>query len=419
MKILVANLGSTSFKYRLFDMTDESVLARGGVERIGSAKSRSHAETKRGSRERQAAVPDHAVAVEACLELLCDPEIGVLSEAKELAAIAFKAVHARQLTGVHWVDGRVLTLMEAYNDVAPAHNPVYVRAMYLLTDKLPQIPLIAAFEATFHESMPWSERLYAVPIEWAEKYGIERWGFHGASHCYIAERTATLLGKTDARIVSCHLGGSSSLCAIKEGQSVANSLGMSPQSGLPHNNRVGDFDPFALPVLMRATGKTLEQLLDDLASRSGLLGLSGGLSNDLRELEEQATFNFNARRAIEVFVASVRHYLGAYLLLLNGADAVVFTGGIGENSATIREAVCVNLDWFGIALDPQRNQAAKGEASIHGTNSRVQIWTVPTNEELIVARQAKDLLSHRGTYVSGQGNGKRGGDPEGRIDDRP
>jgi acetate kinase len=169
---------------------------------------------------------------------------------------------------------------------------------------------------------------------------------------------------------------------------------MSPQSGLPHNNRVGDFDPFAFPALMRATGKTLEQILDDLANRSGLLGLSGGKSNDLRDLEEQARQgNALSQQAIEVFIASVRHYLGAYLLLLNGADAIVFTGGIGENSALIREKVCANLDWFGVALDPVRNREAKGEVPIHNHGSRVQVWIMPTNEELIVARQTKALLS--------------------------
>jgi acetate kinase len=394
MKILVANLGSTSFKYRLFDMTSERVLARGGVERIGSPKSRSYAQTDRGTRERETGVPDHAAAVEACLQLLSDPEIGVLRDPKELAAIGFKAVHAQQLTGVHRVDGKVLAAMEAYNDVAPAHNPPYVRAMRLMAEKLPQIPLVAAFETGFHETIPPAERLYAVPHEWAEKYGIKRWGFHGASHRYIAERASQLLGKPDAKVISCHLGGSSSLCAIKAGQSVGNSLGMSPQTGLPHNNRVGDFDPFALPAIMRATGKTLEQVLDDLANRSGLLGLSG-FSNDVRDLERAIPFHGHeqAALALQVFVASVRHYLGAYLLLLNGADAIVFTGGIGENDELIREWVCDDLEWFGIALDPNLNREAKGEKAIHAAGSRAQIWIMPTNEELIVARQAKALLS--------------------------
>jgi acetate kinase len=393
MKILVANLGSTSFKYRLFDMADGKLLARGGVERIGAGQSPCKVQAGAFADERTAAVPDHAVAVRLCLQQLADPRLGCLKDPAELAAIGFKAVHAQGMTGVQRVDERVLAAMEAFNDVAPAHNPPYVKAMRLLAKELPHIPLVAAFETGFHETIPPAQRLYAVPLEWSEKYGIQRWGFHGASHRYIAQRTAHLLGKPDAKIISCHLGGSSSLCAIANGQSRANSLGMSPQSGLPHNNRVGDFDPFALPVLMRATGKTLAQLLDDLANRSGMLGLSG-CGNDLRDIEASAANGDPiAQQALDVFVASVRHYLGSYLLLLNGADAIVFTGGIGENSAAMRAAICADLDWFGIVLDPVRNREAKGEVPIHGVTGRVQLWIMPTNEEWIVARQAMDLLT--------------------------
>lgn len=389
MKILVANLGSTSFKYRLFDMADERVLARGGVERIGSDAGRCYVEASGRRDDEQRAVADHAVAVRLCLQQLSDR--GSLKNPGELAAIGFKAVHAQGMTGVRRVDQRVLSAMEAYNDVTPAHNPPYVRAMRLLAEQLPQIPLVAAFETGFHETIAPAERLYAVPREWVEKHGLQRWGFHGASHRYIAQRTARLVENPDARIISCHLGGSSSLCAISGGKSKATSMGMSPQTGLPQNNRVGEFDVFALPALMCATGKSLCQILDDLANRSGLLGLSG--YNDLRDIELAAgKGDPNARQAIDVYVASVRHYLGAYLLLLNGADTIVFTGGIGENSALIRAEVCKNLDWFGISLDPVRNAEAKGEMPVHSHGSRVQIWTMPTNEELIVARQTKEFL---------------------------
>jgi acetate kinase len=392
LKILVANLGSTSFKYRLYDMTDERLLARGGVERIGSEQSRCFVEAGGQREEATLAAKDHAVAVRLCLEQLSEPKRQCLKGPSELAAIGFKAVHAQGVTGVQRVDERVLTAMEAYNDVAPAHNPPYVKAMRLLAKELPEVPLVAAFETGFHESIAPAHRLYAVPLEWAVKYGVQRCGFHGASHRYIAQRSAQLLNNPRARVISCHLGGSSSLCAISEGMSRANSLGFSPQSGLPHNNRVGDFDPFALPLLMRATGKTLDQLLCDLATQSGLHGLSGH-SNDLRDIEAAAQKGDPvAQQALDVFVASVRHYLGAYLLLMNGADAIVFTGGIGENSATMRTAVCANLDWFGISLDSMRNENAKGEMSIHSARSRVQLWIMPTNEELIVARQAKQLL---------------------------
>ena len=392
MKILVANLGSTSFKYRLFDMADERVLARGGVERIGSPESRCFMEVGGKKTESVLSAKDHAVAVRLCLKHLT--ESGCLANAQELSAIGFKAVHAQGLTGVHRVDDKVLAAMEAYNDVAPAHNPCYVTAMRLLAKELPEIPLVAAFETGFHDTIPPENRLYAIPTEWIEKHGIKRWGFHGASHRYIAQRTAKLMGNPNARrIISCHLGGSSSLCAILSGQSFANSLGMSPQSGIPHNNRVGDFDVFALPVIMRATGKTLEQVLDILATRSGLLGLCG--HNDLRDIEADIAKDDDhlpSHHAFGVFINSICHYLGAYLLLLRGADAIVFTGGIGENSAMARNAVCSYLGWLGIHLDDTKNQSAKGEMRIDAPNSRTQIWIMPTNEELIVARQSRDCL---------------------------
>ncbi|MFO0876472.1 MAG: acetate/propionate family kinase [Gemmataceae bacterium] len=395
MKILVANLGSTSFKYRLFDMAaGEKVLARGGVERIGSPESKAFVEAGGSREELTVQAKDHAAAVRLCLAQLADPKRACLRDPSELAAIGFKAVHAKGISGVQRVDERVLAAMDAYADVAPAHNPPYVAAMRLLNKELPHIPLVAAFETGFHQTIAPAEKLYAVPYEWAQEHGVQRWGFHGASHRYIAGRTAQLLNNPQARIISCHLGGSSSLCAIRDGQSQGCSLGMSPQSGLPHNNRVGDFDVFALPALLRGTGKTLDQLLDDLASKSGLLGISG--FNDLRDIEAGAAKGEpRAKLALDVFVSSVRHYLGAYLVLLGGADAIVFTGGIGENSVRMRESVCAHLEWFGITLDPAKNAAAKGEASFHASDSRVQLWIMPTNEELVVARQSQALLEGR------------------------
>lgn len=391
MKILVANLGSTSFKYRLFDMAAERLLARGGVERIGASRSRCFVEAGPISQETELHAPDHVAAVRWCLQSLADPQIGCLKDAKELAGIGFKAVHAQGVSGVQRVDERVLQAMDAYADVAPAHNPPYVAAMRLLARELPELPLVAAFETGFHATMPEARRVYAVPEEWRQKYGIERWGFHGASHRYIAERTAALLKNSQIRVISCHLGGSSSLCAIRAGKSVATSMGMSPQSGLPQNNRVGDFDPFALAVLQRQTGQSLDRLLDTLANKSGLEALSG--HRDLRDIESAAGHgDKRAQLALDHFADSVRHYLGAYLLQLGGADAIVFTGGIGENSPTMRAAICANLDWFGIAVDPKTNNHAKGEARIDAMGSRVQLWIMPTNEELIVARQTMELL---------------------------
>src|SRR5437667_3249710 len=392
MKILVANLGSTSFKYRLFDMADERQLARGGVERIGSAESPCFVEIAGKKTELTAKVPDHAAAVRQCLAQLTDPSSGCLKSPSEVAAIGFKAVHGGRISGVQRVTSDVLAAMEEMSLVAPGHNPPYIKAMRLLAEKLSEMPLVAAFETGFHATIDDRLRYYPAPYEWAEKLHIKRWGFHGASHRYIAQRTSQLLGRYDLRIISCHLGGSNSLCAIRGQQSVATTMGMSPQTGLPHNNRVGDFDPFAVPVIMQAAGLSLHQVLDTLAEKSGLLGLSG-ISGDVRDLEEAASQGKSrARLALDVFVAEIRRHLGGMLMELGGADAIVFTGGIGENGVNIRADVCAGLEELGIVLDPTLNEKAKGEFRVSPDGSRVQLWIVPTNEELIVARQTKHLL---------------------------
>ncbi|MDB5388624.1 MAG: ackA 2 [Planctomycetaceae bacterium] len=399
MKVLVANLGSTSFKYRLFDLPAETQLARGGIDRIGQAQSAAFVQIGEHRQEVTLNIPDHAAAVQICLDQLTHPEFGCLKTVSEVSAIGFKAVFAGKLSGVRLVTPELLDAMERLFDVAPAHNPPYAKAMRQLKSAFPEIPLVAALETGFHDTIPAANRTYAIPFEWTEQHDVKRWGFHGASHRYIGGRISEILGRKDLRVISCHLGGSNSLCAIKNGQSMANSLGMSPQSGLPHNNRVGDFDPFALPVLMRATGKTLEQLLADLANKSGLLGISG-LSEDVRDLEQAAaTGHARAALALEVFAASIRQYLGAYLAVLGGAEAIVFTGGIGENCKLIRQKVCENLEFAGIELSADRNQQAKGESRISSDTSRVEIWVVPTNEEIVVARQSAELVGGHKTEI--------------------
>jgi acetate kinase len=396
MKVLVANLGSTSFKYRLFEMDDERQLARGGIERIGSAESRCTVEIGGHHRELTAHVPDHAAAVRRCLDQLTEPGVGCLQNAGEVAAIGFKAVHGGRTSGVQRVNAKLLADMEDMSRVAPAHNPPYIAAMRLLNDKLPEIPLVAAFETGFHQTIPDRNRYYPAPYEWAERFHVMRYGFHGASHRYIGTRIAEILGRGDLRVISCHLGGSNSLCAMRGGKSVATSMGMSPQSGIPHNNRAGDFDPFAIPVIMRHTGKSLDEVLDDLAERSGLLGLSG-VSGDVRDLEQAADAGkARARLALDVFVSDIRHSLGAMLVELGGADCIVFTGGIGENGTNILAGVLADLVELGIVLDPVANTRVSGETKISAAESRTQIWVVPTNEELIVARQTKQLLESQG-----------------------
>lgn len=396
MKILVANLGSTSFKYSLYEMDGETVLARGRVERIGEASSPCSIEIGGESRNSEIPIPDHAVAVRQCLTQLAEPGFGPLKDASEVSAIGFKAVHAAGISGVQRVDARVLDAMEEFNDLMPAHNPPYVRAMRLLAERLPEIPLVAAFETGFHQTIPDRNRYYGIPLEWADEYYVKRWGFHGASHRYIATRTAELLKRNDLKVVSMHLGGSSSLCAINAGRSVATTMGSSAQTGLFQNNRCGDFDPFVIPYLMRKTGKSQADILHDLSNKSGLLGLSG-VGADIRDVMRAIREgNDRAKLALDVFAGYIRQYLGAYLVELGGADVLVFTAGIGENNDYLRTLVCRDLEAFGIALNEKKNAETKAvEAPIHAPQSKVQIWVIPTNEELIVARQTKEVISER------------------------
>src|SRR3954447_13639673 len=369
MLVLVANLGSTSFKFKLLDMAlGGEVIARGGYERIGQPGS---------------PYPSHGDVIDQILkDLPSKPD-----------AIGFKAVHGGPISGAVRVTDDVIHTMQQFADIAPAHNPCYCEAMKAFKAKLPNVPQVAAFETAFHQTIPASRTTYAIPWEWTEELGIRRYGFHGASHRYIATRVAELVGKEGSRrIISCHLGGSSSVCAIEHGKSVANSFGMTAQSGLPHNNRVGEFDTFALLKLTKH-GLTLEEIFKKLSKEGGLLGISG-VSADLRDIErEAASGNDRAKLAIDALVESVRHYIGAYLVVLGGCDVLAFTGGIGENAIAIRAAICRDLEWAGIALDPQKNPVRGKEEKVSKVESSAEIWIVPTNEELIVARQTEAVLS--------------------------
>jgi acetate kinase len=369
MLILVANLGSTSFKFKLLDMSENGrEVLRGGHERIGQPNS---------------PYRTHGDVIDVILKDL----------PRKPNAIGFKAVHGGPISGAVRVTDEVIATMEQFADVAPAHNPPYIAAMKAFRQKLPDVPQVAAFETAFHQTIPMARQVYAIPHEWTEEYGIRRYGFHGASHRYVATRVPELVGKERARrIISCHLGGSCSICAIENGKSVANSFGMTAQSGVPHNNRVGDFDAFALLKLTKQ-GHSLEDVFKKLSKEGGMLGMSG-VSPDMRDVEKAAAGgDKRARLAIDAFVESVRHYVGAYLVALGGCDVLAFTGGIGENGTAIREAICRNLDWAGIILDPQKNLVRAKEEKISSVESDAEVWIVPTNEELIVARQTVSVLT--------------------------
>ncbi len=369
MRVLVTNIGSTSFKYRLLELPGEQPLVEGRVERIGQPGSE---------------CPDYAVAIRRCMAAVGDPS--------SLDAVGFKAVHAGPLSGAHRVDESVLEAMEAFSFHAPAHNPPYIAAIRAFQKALPNVPLVVLFETAFFDSMDDAATTYAVPWRWREELGVRRYGFHGASHRAASERVRQLLNRNGLRHVSCHLGGSSSVAAIRGGVAIDTSFGISPQSGLPQNNRCGDIDAFAVLFVMKRLGIGVDEMARILATESGLAGISG-TAGDLRDLEDSAAAgNCRARLAIDVFVRSVRHYVGAFLVELGGVDVLTFSGGIGENSAAVREAVCAGLGELGIELDRARNQAVCGEGRISPDTAHTAILVIPADEERIVARAAAEVV---------------------------
>jgi acetate kinase len=375
MKVLVPNIGSTSFKYQLLEMPDGRVLARGAIERIGRPGGE---------------CPDYPSAILRCLGELVGPG-RALERLEELGAVGFKAVHALGMSGVRRVDASVVEAIEAYRFILPAHNPPYAAAMRAFFEAAPSLPLVAVFETDFFPSMPEAATAYAIPAEFRE-LGIRRYGFHGASHRHASERALVLCPRPGLRHISCHLGGSSSLAAILDGVAQDTSFGLSPQAGIPQNNRVGDLDPFALLYMMKTKGLGIDQTADLLGSRSGLFGLSGH-SGDLRDLEEAADRGHApSRLALDAYHYAIRKYLGAFMLGLGGLDILTFSGGIGENGPRTRAAVLAGLEGFGVRLDPERNAKARGEARISADDSGVAVWILQTNEEYIVARAASRLV---------------------------
>ncbi|HVU35430.1 MAG TPA: acetate/propionate family kinase [Opitutaceae bacterium] len=387
-KILVANIGSTSFKFRLFDLPGEQVLARGGAERIGASESPWKLEiTGRPPVSGTTRFADHGAAIVHFETALKD---GVLGSFSELAAVAFKPVMAKGISGTQVLDERVLAAMEALYTLLPAHNPPYVNAVRSFRKLYPNLPCIGTFETAFYDRLPPENTRFPVPLEWQDKLDIRRTGFHGASHRYVTERLAEIKGRADLRLISCHLGGSSSICAVRNGYAVDSSWGMTPQSGLPQSNRVGDFDVFAAFYLAKDLGLGLDEVERQLCTNAGLKGMSGLATGDIRDVAEAAAAgNANARTALAVLSNAIRGYIGRFLVTLNGADAIIFTAGIGENRTELREDVCANLDFCGLKLDSKVNAATHAtETRISAPDSRIEVWVVPTNEELVLARNA-------------------------------
>ena len=386
-QILVANLGSTSFKFRLFEMPSERLLAKGGFERLGSDRAAWKITIGDGpEKSGQGDATTHEDAIR-----LVDRELGGLAH---LAAVGFKPVMARGISGTQFMDGRVLAAMEEIASLLPAHNPPYIDGVRLFNKLYPGLPCIGTFETAFYDRVPAHNRRFPVPREWEENFGIARYGFHGASHRYVSERAAELRGSNKMRLISCHLGGSSSMAAVKDGIAIDSSWGMTPQSGLPQNNRAGDFDCFAMMYLARECGLGWDAVEKALASESGLKGMSGLPTGDMRDLRAAADAgNEDARTAIAVFVAAIRKYLGQFFVELGGLDVLVFTAGIGENNPDLRAEICNDLDCIGIKLDPAANATCRAtEAVISSPASKVEVRVIPTNEEIVIARNAWHLL---------------------------
>jgi acetate kinase len=362
MNILVPNLGSTSLKFQLLEMPAETVLANGRIERVS----------------------DYSEAINQ-----------IRPENASVDAVAFKAVHGGpKYRGTFVIDRPVIAALEDFLPAAPAHNAIYLKGIRAFQNAMPGVPLVAAFETEFHATMPEYAARYGVPAEWREKYGVRRYGFHGASHQYVAEKVPQILGEPVGRLVSCHLGGSSSMCAILNGKSVDTTMGFSPQSGLENATRHGDLDVFSVLYMMERLGWTTEMVRDQLARTGGLSGLSGVPGGDVRDLEQAiAVGNRDAALALDVFSYQVRKTIGAYAAAMGGLDAVAFTGGIGENSAVLRLACCAGLGFLGIRIDPARNDASTGNRVVSHTDSAVKVLALSTNEELIVARRAFRCLT--------------------------
>ena len=397
MLILIANVGSTSLKYKLFDMGTEEVLAVGKVERVGNPPSLfSHEAPGVSIRGKEVVAEDHTGAIKLMLDALVDPAGGVIEDLAEIAGVGFKTVHARGVSGSCLLTEEVIGAMEEYESISPAHNPPYLAAIRIFQKLLPGKPLVGVFEMAFHQTMPPEAYLYGVPYEWWEKYGIRRYGFHGASHRYVSERVRELFGPV-RHLVSCHLGGSASLCAIKNGRSIDTSMGFSPQAGILHSNRCGDVDPFILYYLVEKGHYTWAGAKEALVTNGGLKGLSG-VSGDVRDIEGAAARgDERAAAALDVFCYGIKKYIGAYAAILGGLDVVAFTGGIGENGIAIREKVLTGLEFLGIHIDKEKNQVRGQEALISTPDSRVKVMVIPANEEIIVARETKKVLSELGS----------------------
>ncbi len=396
MKVLVLNCGSSSLKYQLFSMTNEEVLAKGLVERIGIEGSRiKHSKTGMDAVTINATIPNHKVAIRMVLDALLDASHGVISSLGELKAVGHRVVHGgEKFAGSVLINHEVIAALQECVPLAPLHNPANLMGIEAMTEALPNIPQVGVFDTAFHQTMPSHAYMYGVPYHYYEKYRVRRYGFHGTSHYYVSQRTAELLGKPvdHLKIVTCHLGNGSSVTAVKNGHSIDTSMGFSPLPGVIMGTRCGDVDPTLLFYLAEQEGLDSKALAHILNKESGIQGISG-VSSDLRDVEEAAAAgNSRAKLAEEMLYYGIRKYIGAYAAAMGGIDALVFTAGIGENSVVAREKVCAGLEFLGIKIDAEKNKVRGKERIVSSDDARVSVLVVPTNEELVIARDTKRII---------------------------
>ena len=398
MKILVINCGSSSLKYQLIDMENENVLAKGLCERIGIDGSKlTHKVPGREDYVKETPMGDHKVAVELVLEALMDEVNGVIKNVEEISAVGHRVLHGGQTySDSIVVNDDVKRVIREYFDLGPLHNPANLIGIEACEAALPaSVPQVAVFDTAFHQSMPAKAYMYAIPYEYYEKYGVRKYGFHGTSHSFVSKRAIEFLGldKDNSKVIVCHLGNGASISAVKNGKCVDTSMGLTPLEGLIMGTRSGDVDPAVVQYIANKEGKSVDDMLNILNKKSGVLGMSGGVSSDFRDIDKAANEgNEKADVAREAFVYRVLKYVGSYIAAMNGVDAIIFTAGVGENDGGKRKQICEGLAYMGITVDEEANKLRGQEVVISGADSKVKVAVIPTNEELAIAKETLALI---------------------------
>ncbi|WP_035020100.1 acetate kinase [Anoxybacillus flavithermus] len=393
-KVIAINAGSSSLKFQLFNMPSEEVLTKGVVERIGFEDAIFNITVNGEKIKEVTPIPDHAVAVKMLLDKLI--ELGIIQSFDEIEGIGHRVVHGgEKFSDSVLITDETLKEIEDLSDLAPLHNPANVVGIKAFREVLPNVPAVAVFDTAFHQTMPEQSFLYSLPYEYYEKFGIRKYGFHGTSHKYVTQRAAELLGRPieQLRLISCHLGNGASIAAVEGGKSIDTSMGFTPLAGVAMGTRSGNIDPALIPYIMQKTGKTAEEVIDILNKKSGMLGLTG-FSSDLRDIEEAAAKGDpRAELALEVFAGRIHKYIGSYAARMCGVDAIIFTAGIGENSDVVRAKVLRGLEFMGVYWDPALNKVRGKEAFISYPHSPVKVLVIPTNEEVMIARDVMRLAN--------------------------